>query len=159
MIKLSLKSILAHLQDKKFDAHLQNETQQIYILFNLDGVEFPLFIRVDEEPKIMQLFMFLPCIVSPKSFGEVARLLHLLNKEIDMPGFGMEEKASVIFFRWVIPTPSGEVQEQLFDRFLVAIPQICKACFPVIASVANEHTSFDMSIDQVRIILSKFLSG
>ena len=159
MIKLSLKSVLAHLHDKKFNAHLQNETQQIYILFNLDGVEFPLFIRVDEEPKIMQLFMFLPCTVNPNTYGEVARLLHLLNKEIDMPGFGLEEKASVIFFRWVIPTPSGEVQEQLFDRFLVAIPQICKACFPVIASVASEQVTFDMSIGQVKTILSKFLSG
>lgn len=158
-IKLNVQNVLSYLRDKKYDAQLQSETQQVYILFNFDGVEFPLFVRVDEGPKVLQLFMFMPCSVNPKTFGDTARLLHLLNKEVDMPGFGMEEKAGVLFFRWVFPTPSGEVQEPLLDKFLTAIPQVSKICFPVIASVANGTVSYDAAANQVKTILDKFTSS
>lgn len=159
MIKLNLKNVLAHLSNKKLEPQIQTETQQIYVLFNLEGIEFPLFVRVDEEPKILQLFMFMPCAISPKTFGELARLLHLLNKEIDMPGFGIDEKAGVVFFRWVIVTSSGEIQEELLDRCLVAIPQISKICYPAIASVGNDLITFEMALGQVKSILSNFTAG
>lgn len=159
MLKLTLQNVLTYLNEKKLDAQLQKETQQIYVLFNIDNVQFPLFLRVDENSKILQLFMFMPCALEPKAVNDTARILHLLNKEIDIPGFGMEEKAAVIFYRWVIPTLTGEIDEKMLDSFLIAIPQISRVCFPIVAAVASGNTRYDAVSGKIKEVLNKFTSG
>lgn len=159
MLKLNLQDVMAYLEEKKLEPQLQKETQQLYLLFTIDKVQFPLFLRVDENSKILQLFMFMPCTLEEKAIPDTARILHLLNKEIDIPGFGMEEKASVIFYRWVIPTLSGEIDEKMLDSFLVAIPQISRICFPIVASVASGKMRYDALAGKVKEILNKATTG
>lgn len=155
MIKLSLDALLEYLNENKLEPQLQKETNQIYLLFNIEKVQFPLFLRLDEGHKVLQMFMFMPCQLKETAINDTARILHLLNKEIDIPGFGMEEKAGVIFYRWVLPTLTGELDEKMFNSFLVAIPQISRICFPIVAAVASGNTSYAAISGKVKEVLNQ----
>jgi len=149
MLNLNLEAILKHLQDNKTDAQLQKETNQIYIVYKIQNQDFPLFIRIYEGTNLLQLLAFMPTNVKPSTRPDLARLLHLLNKEMDIPGFGMDETAvaegqgGVAFYRIIIPTMDGQVDETLLDTFISSIESISEAFFPVIATVANGMATYE----------------
>lgn len=143
MISLTLDAILAYLSQKGVQAQLQTETNQVIILFKIGDREFPLFIRIFEGGDLLQLLVFLPCNMKKSAFGETGRLLHLLNKELDIPGFGLDEDTSVVFYRCMIPIQNQQLDETLFDAYLNSIQLVCKSFSPVIASVAFGNVTFE----------------
>lgn len=155
MIPLKLNSLMDFLHLQRFDVKLQAESQQLYTILSIDKQEFPLFIKVDSTGTILQLLLFMPCTMSQKAPPEVARLLHLLNKEIDLPGFGMDETAKVIFFRSVLPTSNGSIDKILLNNILTALPRIARVFFPVISATAT-GAYFEAIAGQVRESLKKF---
>lgn len=128
MIKLNHSSLMTYLKSQNFDAQVQAETQQLYYIVNLEGKEFPFFLKTDGL--ILQLLVFMPCSITASSFGDLARLLHLLNKEMDLPGFGMDEKGAVVFYRCVVPTTNGEVEETLLKTHLISMSRVAHLFFP-----------------------------
>ena len=50
MVALKLTTILEHLKKKGLDAKIQEETNQIYIVYKIEGHEFPLFIQIGTSP-------------------------------------------------------------------------------------------------------------
>jgi hypothetical protein len=149
MLNLNLETILKHLQENKIDAKLQKETNQIYVVYKIQNQDFPLFIRIYEGTNLLQLLAFMPTNVKPSARPDLARLLHLLNKEMDIPGFGMDETAvaegqgGVAFYRIIIPTMEAKVDELLLDTFIGSIQSISEAFFPVIATVANGMATYE----------------
>lgn len=156
MITLNQDNLLKYLRQKQYKAELQPETQQIYFIFHIEGHQFPLFAKIDEQQMVLQLLMFFPCTFTPSTVSDTARLLHLLNKEIDLPGFGLDETSKVIFFRSVLPTLDGEINELLIDKFLMAIPQIGRACLGVVVAVASGTRRFEAVTDQIHNVLKQF---
>lgn len=155
MVPLKINSLMDFLRQQKYDMKLQNETQQLYTILNIENREFPLFIKVDSGGSILQCMLFMPCTMTLKAPPEVARLLLLLNKEIDLPGFGMDETAKVIFYRCVLPT-TGSIDKTLLNNVMGALPRIARAFYPIIALVAT-GTYFESISGQVREILKKFI--
>lgn len=155
MIPLSINEIHKNLLERKFKAEIQSSTQQIYIVFNHAGREFPLFIKVDETNGVLQLLIFLPCTMRPNAPQEVARLLHLLNKEMDLPGFGMDEQANVIFYRLVMLTHDKQIQGDLLNNIITSMVRISGALLPTISSVAG-GTYFEAISMEARKTLQKF---
>jgi hypothetical protein len=149
MLDLTLDALLQHLQKNKFDAKLQKETNQIYVVFKVQNQDFPLFIRIYEGTNLLQLLVFMPSNVKPETRPDLARLLHLLNKEMDIPGFGMDEtvvaegQGGVTFYRIIIPTTDSQIDEKLLDTFMGSIQSVSEAFFPVIATVANGMATFE----------------
>lgn len=156
MILLKNSLLLDYLHGQNHDAKLQTETNQIYLILKLIGREFPLFIRVDSDETTLQMIAILPCPMAPKTAPEVSRLLHLLNKEIDLPGFGMDEVAGLVFFRCVLPTAYGKLDKALLDKMMVSIPGVLEAFFPLISAVALGQTSFDLIATKTHDTLKKF---
>lgn len=149
MLDLTLDNLLEHLKKNGLDAKIQKETNQIYVVYKIQNQDFPLFIRIYEGTNLLQMLAFMPTNVKVKARPDLARLLHLLNKEMDIPGFGMDETAvaegqgGVAFYRIIIPTLDGKVDETLVDTFVNSIKSITEAFFPVIATVANGMASFE----------------
>ncbi|MBA3815215.1 MAG: YbjN domain-containing protein [Parachlamydiaceae bacterium] len=150
MISLKLDAILVYLTTKGVEAQLQAETNQIVILFKIGDREFPLFIRIFDGEDLLQLLVFVPCNMKKSAFGETGRLLHLLNKELDIPGFGLDEDASAVFYRCIIPIQNQQVDETLFDAYLNSIQLVCKSFSPVIATVAFGSATFEEILQKVR---------
>lgn len=75
--------------------------------------------------------------------ADTARLLHLLNKEIDLPGFGLDEKNSVVFYRCMVPAIDQQVPEPILTAFLNATQIACQSFAAVIAAIAYGAVTFD----------------
>lgn len=143
MIPLDLNKIIEFLHTKGMEASYQKESNQACILFKIAEKEYPVFIRIYESGELLQLLAFVPCTLKPETFADTGRLLHLLNKEIDIPGFGMDENSEVIFYRCMIPVKDKMLDEALLNSYLNVIQVVCQSFAPVVASVAYGAVTYD----------------
>lgn len=142
MMKVSLDNLLKFLEKRNYDAKLQNETQQIYHILKISGMEFPLFIRIFDQSDLLQLLVFMPAQIKPGTHADLARLLHLINKELDIPGFGMDENSGVAFYRLMLPIFGKKIDETLLETFLKSIQTICESISPSVIAVASGQISY-----------------
>ncbi len=170
MINVTIDSLLQFMRTNKYEAEIQQDTQQIYTIFKIDQKEYPLFLRVFDEGHLLQLLVFIPShLESTEQFvlgkkrdesetsllpqsekqksviADLARLLHLFNKELDMPGFGMDEMAGVVFYRLMIPTPNINIESDLLLAFFKTIEHICQMFSKPIEAISSGQ----MTLDQV----------
>lgn len=142
MTKLNLDNLLKSLQKVFPDAAIQKETKQVFAVFKNEEVEFPVFGRIAEDENLIQLLVFFPCNLKKGAEAETARSLHLLNKEIDVPGFGMDEGNSLLYFRYMLPSVEGHYEEVLVEKFTNAFQMICKTFFPLVFAVSQGLVTF-----------------
>ena len=135
MLKLDLNALQSHLK-KAHDAKLQAENKQIHIMLKVGDQEVPLFVGILHEA-LVQMIAYLPYEMKEGSMGDVARFLHHLNKELDMPGFGMDEKAGLLFYRLVIPCLKPEVEEELIDAHLKTLERAIQSVLEGISAVTD----------------------
>ncbi len=151
MIPATIESLQKHLEDHKLQAKLQPETQQLYIVFRQADQEFALFIRLYEGEEMLQLITFFPIQLPPERVNAIARMLHFLNKEIDLPGFGMDESIGLIFHRIMIPLfQPKKIDTDMLDSYLEAIPTLCSQFFPIIAGTIGSNQPFEELMKQVQ---------
>jgi hypothetical protein len=148
MIPLSLKDIQKYLETKDLTVEEQKETNQLYIVLKISDFEFPLFIRIFEGGELLQLLAFFPCNTKSSTLGETARLLHLLNKELDVPGFGMDEDSFVVYYRCMIPVKDNQVDEALLNAYMNSIELVCRSFAPVVLTVACGGLTFEGILKQ-----------
>jgi len=141
-IPLSIPTLFDYLKNKEVDVQIQSETNQIYFVFKVETFEFPLFLRVYEESNLLQLIVFLPTPLTSGKESDLALLLHMLNKELDIPGFGMDEAAQVVYYRWMLPAVNKKIHGPLLERFLESIQMVCQAFSPVIFAVAQGMATY-----------------
>jgi hypothetical protein len=148
MLDLKTNAILEYLKSKKIAAHMQHETKQICLVQHIHRKEFPVFIRVFDEQMMLQILIFMPCALATQGLNDTARLLHLLNKELDMPGFGLDENAGAIFYRLTIPFFSKKFDENLLDQFLASIKELCTSLYPAIELTATGSATLEDILKQ-----------
>lgn len=134
MIIVSLKSIKEYLTKNGFPVQLLEKTGQLYFVFQVEGKDFPLFIKI-AAGDLIQIVSFIPTQINERHLDDTSRLLHHLNNAIDLPGFGMDEANKVFFYRLNIPSHKGKIAEELLDIHLTATRKACETFAPVIAGV------------------------
>lgn len=137
MITLNQKNLIDALKKYNFDPQIQDETNQIYLIFKHEKREFPLFIRTLDEGELLQLLTFIPCMMKPEQQADVSRFLHMINKELDVPGFCLDESTSTVFYRLVIATPDNELSETIFEAFLNTSQMVTRTFSPAIEAIAS----------------------
>lgn len=150
MISLDLNQILDYLTKKKYNAHFQKETNQICVIFKIEQKEFPLFIRISENNDLLQMITFIPRTMKASSVSEVARLLHLFNKELDLPGFGMNEESGHIFYRCIIPCTKKKLESSVLEGYLNSIQIVCKSFSPPIEALAEGAISYEALVKMAK---------
>lgn len=150
MIEMNLKSIQSFLESLKLAPQLQQETNQLYVVFKHENFEFPLFLRIFEESQLLQLILFIPFATQENTNSDVARLLHLLNKELDIPGFGMDEAAKLIFYRLMLPCNDKKISKEVLTAYIGTVQNVLQTFTPVIANVASGQSSFDEVLKKVK---------
>ncbi len=123
-IKLKLEEIQSHLS-KSEKAELQEDNKQVAVMLKISDQEIPVFVGVLHEA-LVQMIAYLPFEIKKDAAGEVGRFLHLLNKQLDLPGFGMDEEAGLLFYRAVIPCLTAEVETELFDAYFKTLQNACQ---------------------------------
>lgn len=143
MAELTTSDLVEILKKKDYDAKIQDETSQVYVILKLAEREFPLFGRVMEGGNLVQLLAFFPCNTKAETVNDTGRLLHMLNKELDIPGFGMDEKAGVVFYRCMVPTIDDQLPDTILDGFLNSIKIVCSTFSPAVEAVALGAATFE----------------
>lgn len=143
MLSLNTDDVHQYLIKEQFPVQIQKETEQLVMVYKIENRDFPLFIRIFPGGDLLQLIAFIPCNLKPTAAGDVARLLHLLNKELDIPGFGMDEGANLIFYRAMIPGHEKQIHEQTLTRYVHSIEQILKNFASLIAMIAFGASTFE----------------
>lgn len=143
MIPLCNDALITFLTEKGYSPTLQLQTDQIILVLKISGAEYPLFIRIIPEGQVLQLLVFIPCSLKETTLTELSRLLHLLNKEMDIPGFGMDEDGGVIFYRITIPSLDSMINTKLIETYLKSMETICRSFTPVINAVARGGMTFE----------------
>ena len=178
MINITPESLLQFMQKNKYEADIQPDTQQVYTIFKLNQKEYPLFLRVFDEGHLLQLLVFIPCHLEPNEefilekkeresqeasesskkteqkaiIADLARLLHLLNKELDVPGFGMDETAGVVFYRLMLPTPKKKIESDLLLAFLKTVEHVCQMFSTPIEAVSSGQMTLDQILAKAKEI-------
>lgn len=173
MINLTPETLLNFLRKNNYVSDIQEETKQAYTILKIEKKEFPLFLRIYEQGELLQLLVFIPChiesnpilaagnqptAVSDESsqinkkavLGDMARLLHLFNKELDIPGFGMDESAGVVFYRVMLPTPKNKIDPELLLAFIKTAEYICKMFSHSIEAISTGRMSLDEIITKAK---------
>jgi hypothetical protein len=169
MINMTPDSILQFMQKNKYEAEIQPETQQVYTIFKIKQKEFPLFLRVFDQGHLLQLLVFIPSHLKPNErfslekretrsqshdeikegvVADLSRLLHLLNKELDVPGFGMDESAGVVFYRLMLPTPKKKIEEDLLLAYLKTADHVCQMFSLPIEAVSSGQMTLTQILEK-----------
>jgi hypothetical protein len=143
MINMTPESLLAYMRKHNYEADIQADTQQVYTILKISEREYPLFLRVFDDGHLLQLLAFIPSQLEKNIIPDMARLLHILNKELDVPGFGMDEMAGVVFYRLMLPTPKKKIDGELLVAFLKTIEQVCTMFAAPIEAVGQGHMTLD----------------
>ncbi len=142
MVEMNLESLLQFMKQEGYDAQIQTETHQVYCTLKISNIEYPLFLRVFEESELLQLIVFFPTNIKDSAFNDLARFLHHINKEIDIPGFGMDESTKVAFYRVMLPAFEKKVDQHVLKSYLKSLILICENFGQATLSVANGITSY-----------------
>ena len=148
------KALVSFLKEHGLNPKIQEETKQPYIVCDIQGHEMPVFFDLREEGHLLQIIAYLPFQLKLQATNETARLLHMLNKELDMPGFGMEEKEGFVFYRAVIPCPSQKIDGTLFKRYLGTTRIICTTFLQAIKLLATGKIELEQLMNEERITSS-----
>lgn len=151
MIPLDLNQFVDHFKSLNYLCYIQTETGQICLdLPVLDG-KLPTFIRIYDTQDLFQFILILPITIEPGSVGSVARLLHILNKEIDLPGFCLDEQNNIVFYRMSIPALNGKVDKNLLDTMLKSMQNLAAQFIPIIAQAANGQLDLEQMLEQLKL--------
>ena len=143
MIPCNIDGLTKYLTAQKLNPVYQKETNQIYVICKINTQEFPLFFRIYEGEDLLQLLIFFPLQITHERFNAMARMLHLLNKEIDLPGFGMDEVVGLAYHRIMMPVFEKKIDTHLLSSYLAAVPKICEQFFPSIMGTATSDLTFE----------------
>lgn len=150
MLKLTLDNVKKFLKEKNYEIQYQKETDQLFMVQKIEGHDFPLFIRVYDEGDLLQIILFIPITIKNGAQADVARLLHTLNKEIDIPGFGMDETTNVVFYRIMIPSYNKEIEEELISMFMETLPVVAQSFAPIIFAAAVGSATYEEIMKKIK---------
>ncbi len=170
MINISTDSLLEFMRKNKYESDIQTDTGQVYTILKINQKEYPLFLRVFDEGHLLQVLAFIPTHLKQKDpqkstsesplndkavICDLARLLHLLNKELDVPGFGMDEMAGVVFYRLMLPTPKKKIDPDLLLAFLKTVDHVCKMFSNPIEAVSSGQMTLDQILTKAQELEQK----
>lgn len=124
-MQVTRENLSAFLTEQGHAPQYQQETDQLYLILPILTHEVPLFINL-QRADLLQLIAYIPYTLDSPRAGEMGRLLHVLNRELDLPGFGMDEAAGLLFYRCPIPTLDQQLDERLLKIYLVAVGIACE---------------------------------
>lgn len=150
-MKLNYTELAKTLQKENIETTIQQQPEQLHFLISIGVTEIPFFLRIFPDGKLLQVVGFYPMNFKEEHKESVARLLHMINKDIDLPGFSMEEQLKTIFYRLCIPCLDKTISELLFTSYIKTVVLAMKSFLNVIHAVGTGK----MTLQQVQREIQK----
>ncbi len=142
-IKLKQDELIKLLNKFQLEPTLQSETDQVYIVMKIGEQEVPIFLGIRSEETLLQSVAYIPYQLEDKAINEVARVLHILNRELDVPGFGLDEQQKLMFYRCVILCPDHVLDEKILELYLATTRIAVESFMGAISMVASGKKTAD----------------
>lgn len=155
MVKLTNDDLIKHLDEKQLKPQFQEETGQIVMAFRLNNKDFPIFLRIAEDEDFLQILSFLPTKIKEGQHSAVARFLHHVNNQVNLPGFAMDDQQDLVFYRVILPAPDKELNEAMLEKFLGAIFNVSNTFFPIVSSLSEGTINFKEGMKKLRELRPK----
>lgn len=140
---LTQNNLSKFLQKSGLNPLLERESGLTYINIQAEEIELPLFFVIRNEGEILQMICYFPYQLNRNHTAPTARLLHLLNRDLDTPGFGMDEEQGLIFYRIVVPCLQGEINELLLRIYIDTIKLVCDSFTNAIGLISSGNMDLD----------------
>jgi hypothetical protein len=147
--KVSNTQLQNFLTKCRYQPQFQQETGQIYLLQQHSGIELASFLRILDDGKLLQVITFIPVKIRSETVNDLGRILHKINRDLDFPGFCMDESTKLVFYRIVMPCLHQQCDGDLLEAHLKAIPKICASFYPLIETIASGSKTYDELISQL----------
>ncbi|EPP35063.1 bacterial sensory transduction regulator family protein [Chlamydia ibidis] len=131
------------LNESGFSPSVERESGLAYINIQANDCDLPLFFVIRNKGDVLQMICYLPYQLQDNQKGSTARLLHLLNRDIDIPGFGMDEEQGLIFYRLVIPCLNKEINGNLIRVYIDTITLVCDSFAHAIGLISSGAMNLD----------------
>jgi hypothetical protein len=142
-MKIDNKTLAATMGKMGLKAEEQQGSNQLMVKFNQNGSEYPMFLRQLDGGNLLQMLTFVPCTIEKESFFDLIRLLHMINKELDMPGFCCDEDSKTVFYRVVIPCLSQQLNEELLQAYVNTTKEVCGMFGTIVHAIAINAMTLD----------------
>lgn len=129
---------------------LERTSGLTYINILANEQEMPLFFVIRNEGNVLQLVSYFPYQLPSNQVASTARLLHLLNRDLDIPGFGMDEEQGLIFYRLVIPCFNQQVDPLLLRTYIDTIKIVCDSFIHAIGLISSGNMDLDVLKQQIK---------
>lgn len=149
-MELSEEAIVSSLEKIGVKATIQENYNQVVTNLSINGQDYPMFIRCLQGGNLMQMITFIPCTLEEGSGDEVGRLSHMINKELDMPGFCCDMDSKTVFYRLVIPCLKQKIDEELFHAYFNTTKQVCTMFGTIIHAVAVKAMSLEEMLEKAK---------
>lgn len=142
-MKLTEEALIKQLNEWELKPTYQKETGQTYITMKVKEFEVHVFFGIRSESTLLQIVAYLPYNLNPKTLPQVARLFHMLNKELDVPGFCIDEENDLMFYRLVMPCLGQEYDPKLLNLYLGTTRMAVDTFIQAIAMIVSGSTTIE----------------
>ncbi len=147
---LNQNNLISFLKENNFTPFEETTSRLSYINLNADDHEIPLFFVIRNEGEILQLIAYLPFHLKDSETQATARLLHLLNRDLDIPGFGMDEEQGLMFYRLVVPCLNKQIDSKLLLVYINTVQLACDSFSHAIGLISSGSMNLDELQREVR---------
>lgn len=151
MMQLTLEALKKQLESMQLKPIFQEETNQLVVTFLFESIEFPLFFRIYDEGRLLQALTVIPCKIKMAFLDDLSRLLHLINSEIESPGFCIEEMTGVAFYRCMIPSIEGKIPVNQVEDCYNTSKSLCLNFGPIITAVASGISTYADVLNKLHV--------
>ncbi|MBA3238470.1 MAG: hypothetical protein H0T62_09025 [Parachlamydiaceae bacterium] len=113
-------------------------------------------IRIYQE---IQFIVTLPFQVVDEQIPDAARLILLLNKGLELPGFELSESDRLIFFRHAFVVPEDDLDERIFLSLVGMIELVLDAFAETLEKVATGKQSLREVIEEAKTLMVSAAPG
>lgn len=154
-MEITETALIQSLEKIGIKGKFQEENKQIFSTLAINGFDYPMFIRKLQGGHLMQIITFIPCTLEEGSANDVGRLLHMINKELDMPGFCCDEESKTVFYRLVIPCLNQKVEEDLFHAYMNTTKQVCTMFGTIVQAIAVKAMKLEEMLEKAKELAAK----
>lgn len=164
------EALFEFIKKNKFTCEIQKDL--VANTFQIGRKSFTLYLKAMDQGDVLQLLVFLPSHLQPNkhfsatteetasltnsisnlnpSAADLSRLLLLLNKELDLPGFGLDELGGTVYFRLMLPTPKKRIDDELLMTYLKKIQHLCAIFSTPIEAISAGLMSLEQFLEKTK---------
>ena len=141
MSTVTLNDLCTTITSLGYEATVQEETSQVFFSIRVKETDFPVFARPLENQAFVQLIAFIPGQNSDVTVNDTARLLHMINRELDMPGFCLDEANQVSFYRVLIAVREDKLSATDLQPYLDIFSRVLGTFANLVFAVSQGNLS------------------